>query len=315
MVSRELGVVVVGGVNTDYTVKGPKLPTPGTTVQGSELFEAPGGKGANQAIAAARLGAQVALIARVGTDRRGRTAITRLREEGVDTGAVLGEDEAPTGAALVMVDESGEKQILTAPGANLLLTEAGITGHSALFARAEIVLVNLEVSLAAAAAAVRLARAAGARVVLDPAPPVPLPEEMLRDVHVIRPNGSEAEALTGVAVQDRSSASAAAKNLLTRGVGAVCVGAPGGNLLVSPEGELWLEHVPIEAVDKTGAGDAFAAGLAVGLAEGMPLEEAARLAHVAAALKTTRLGAQAGLPHRNDVTEMLRRRKRSGRPA
>jgi ribokinase len=307
MSDRELGVVVVGGVNTDYIVKGRELPTPGTTVQGAEFQEAPGGKGANQAIAAARLGARVALVARVGTDWRGRAAIARLREEGVDTGAVLGESEAPTGVALVMVDASGEKQILTAPGANHLLVESDIVSHSELFARAEIVLVNLEIPFETVAAAVRLARAAGARVVLDPAPPDALPEDLLRDVHVIRPNAAEAEVLTGVAVRDRKTAAEAARNLLLRGVGAVCVGAPHGNLVVTSEGELWLEHLDVVSVDRTGAGDAFAGGLAAGLASGMVLEPAARFAHAAAALKTTRFGAQAGLPRRAEVEKRTRK--------
>jgi ribokinase len=306
MPDRELGVVVVGGVNTDYTVKGRELPAPGTTVQGSEFQEAPGGKGANQAIAAARLGARVALIARVGTDWRGRAAIARLREEGVDTGAVLGESEAPTGVALVMVDAAGEKQIQTAPGANQLLVESDILSHSELFARAEIVLVNLEIPLETAAAAVRLARAAGARVVLDPAPPVPLSEDLLRDVHVVRSNAAEAEVLTGVAVHDRETAREAARNLLRRGVGAVCIAAPQGNLLVTSEDELWLEHLDVATVDKTGAGDAFAGGLAAGLASGMWLDRASRFAHAAAALKTTRFGAQAGLPHRDEVEARTR---------
>jgi ribokinase len=304
----ELNVVVVGGVNTDYTVSGPRLPGPGDTVQGSDFHEAPGGKGANQAVAAARLGARVALVARVGTDRRGRAAVARLREEGVDTGAVLGESEAPTGVALVMVDQASEKQILTAPGANLSLTEADIVSHGELFAHAKIVLIDLEVPLAAAAAAARLARAAGARVVLDPAPAIPLPEDMLRDVHVIRPNAGEAEILTGITVCDRQTAAEAARNLLLRGVGAACVGAPKGNLLVSSEGELWLEHLPVRAVDKTGAGDALAGALAAALADGMFLEDAARFAHTAAALKTKRLGAQAGLPHRSEVLAAMGRR-------
>lgn len=310
---REFGVLVVGGVNTDYTVKGPSLPTPGTAVQGSDFMEAPGGKGANQAIAAARLGARVALIARVGTDRRGRAAIAKLRENGVDTGAVLGASDAPTGAALVMVDTSGEKQILTDPGANLLLGEADVTSNGHLFSRSEVVLVNLEVPLPTVASAVRLGRAAGARVLLDPAPPIPLPSELLRDLHVIRPNAAEAEVLTGVAVHDRDSARAAAENLRHRGAGAACIGAPKGNLLVSDEGELWLEHLAVASVDKTGAGDAFAGALAAGLANGMLLEEAARLAHAAAALTTTRLGAQAGLPHADEVRAAMRSRPPSSR--
>ncbi|MEO8185320.1 MAG: ribokinase [Deltaproteobacteria bacterium] len=308
-----LDVVVIGGANTDFLVRGQVLPKPGATVEGDVFQEAPGGKGANQAVAAARLGARVAFLGRVGSDARGRALLEQLRAEGVDVQAVSVDPAAPTGVALVMVDARGEKQILTAPGANHRLSADEILEASKLVARAKVVLLQLELSPAATDAAVHLARAAGARVVLDPAPPRALMEELLRDVHVMRANATEAEVLTGLPITDRSSARAAAENLLRRGVGAAIVGAPGGNWLASPEGGLWLPHLSVHPVDATGAGDAFAAALSVCLARGEELRVATRFASAAAALKTTKLGAQAGLPTNEEVVSLLQSTRHAGR--
>jgi ribokinase len=299
-------VVVVGGVNTDYLVKGERLPAPGQTLDGEVFQEAPGGKGANQAVAVARLGCRVALIARIGADERGRKILDQLADEEVDVTYTHRSDEAPTGVALIMVDHSGEKQILTAPGANRQLTEADVRGAKKTIVASKVLLVQLEVPLPAVALALRLARAAGVRTVLDPAPAVPLAENMLKLVDVIRPNASEAETLTGVPVRDQGSAAHAARVLLGYGVGAVVVQAgEAGDLLVTPDQERLFPRLPVESVDATGAGDAFAAALAVSLAEGRPLTEAAVFGSAAAALATTRLGAQAGLPRRKEVRQLL----------
>lgn len=299
-------VVVVGGANTDYLVQGPTLPTPGVTVQGYQFREAPGGKGANQAVAAARLGARVALVARVGADQRGQDILRCLDAEHVDTRAVVIDPEAPSGVALIMVDAAGDNQVLTAAGANQTLTAADVEAASALLANAKVVLLQLEAPLPALSTAVRLARAAGARVVLDPAPAIPLPEALLKEVHVLRANRKEAEVLTGITVEDPASARRAAQNLFHRGVSAVCVGASDGTFLLSLEGESWFPHLPVARVDATGAGDAFAGALAAALAENFALSEAVRFAHAAAALKLGKLGAQAGLPLRAEVLGMLR---------
>jgi ribokinase len=300
-------VLVVGGANMDFLIKGAALPRPGATLQGAEFQEAPGGKGANQAVAAARLGARVALVARVGADARGRSVLERLKAENVDTRAVTTDDHTPTGVALIMVDAAGEKQILTTPGANQQLSAADVERASDLLANSKVILLQLETPLEVVATAVRLARAAGARVVLDPAPAIPLPEALLKDVHVLRANSNEAEVLTGVSVTDAASAKLAAQNLIHRGVSAACVSAPGGTFLLSADTELWFSHLPVPAIDATGAGDAFAGALATALAEGRALSEAVRFAHAAAALKITKLGAQAGLPRRDEVLGMLPR--------
>lgn len=304
--SGEYHVVVVGGVNTDYLVKGERLPSRGETLEGETFQEAPGGKGANQAVAVARLEGRVALVARIGTDGRGTRMLDQLLAERVDVTHVHRDDEATTGVALIMVDHSGEKQILTAPGANRRLDETDVRAAREAIASSRVLLAQLEVPLTAVRLALELAKAAGVRTVLDPAPAVPLSEDVLQLLDVIRPNASEAETLTGVPVRDRASAARAARVLLSRGVGAVVVQAgKAGNLLVTRDEERFLPRIPVESVDATGAGDAFAAAVAVGLAEERSLTEAAAMGSAAAALATTKLGAQAGLPHRKELLGLL----------
>lgn len=299
-------IVVLGGANMDYLVRGEELPEPGETVKGDVFQEAPGGKGANQAVAATRLGARVALVARVGKDRRGKEILNNLKEQGVDTKFVVRDGTSHTGVALVMVEEGGEKQIMTAPGVNRELSVDEVHRAARAIQSARVLLTQLEVPIEALRLAARLAHEAGVKIVLDPSPPKSLPDELIRLVSVIKPNASEAEALTGVASRDRESARQAAKQLLERGVGAVAVQAGGeGNLIVTPEQEYWFPLIPVQGIDATGAGDAFAAALAVGLLEDRPWPEIGSLASSAAALKTTKLGAQAGLPTRDQVSELL----------
>jgi ribokinase len=299
-------VVVVGGTNFDYSIRGARLPAAGETVEGDIFHEGPGGKGANQAVGVARLGAKVAIVSRVGIDSRGDALERALTEAEVDCRSLSRDLDLPTGVALIAVDRAGEKQILTAPGANQRLGEAEIEAARELIAFAKVIVVGLEVPLAAVGAALRLGKAAGAKTVLDPAPPVPLSEELLRLVDVIRPNAAEAEALTNVKVQDARSAAQCGRVLLARGVGAAIVPAgPAGNLVVTREEQHLLPHLRVETVDATGAGDAFIAGLAAALAEGRSLVDAVSVGTAAAAFSTTRLGAQAGLPRREDLSSLL----------
>ncbi|HVS34939.1 MAG TPA: ribokinase, partial [Gemmataceae bacterium] len=245
--TRNMGwdVVVVGSANTDFLIRGPKLPAAGETVAGDEFHEGAGGKGANQAVAAARLGARTALVARLGRDRRGDALAERLAAEGVDLRHIARDADAPTGAAVIMVDGGGQKSILIAPGANGRLGPADVDAAAGLIQAARVVLCQLEVPLDAVLTACRLARAAGARVVLDPAPARPLPDELLGLLDVIRPNATEAETLTGVKVTDCDSARRAAQVLLGRGVEAVAVQAgDDGNLLIWPGGESWMPKLP-----------------------------------------------------------------------
>jgi ribokinase len=302
-----LDVAVVGKANIDYLVRGPRLPVPGQSVNGDVFQEAAGGKGANQAVGAARLGARVSLVARVGRDARGDAVLAALRDEGVGTRQVTRDPEEPTGIALCQVGASGEKQILSAAGANARLTAQCVRDAADVLRSARVVLCQLGVPLEAVAEAVRIGRAAGARVVLDPGPPAPLPDELIACLDLIRPNTSEAHILTGIRVCDRDSARAAARDLLRRGARAAAVQAgEHGDVLLWEGGEVWLPRFRVERVDATGAGDAFASALAVQLAEGAPLPEAGRFASAAAALATTVLGAQASLPRRDAVLALLR---------
>jgi ribokinase len=306
MASRSrFDVLVVGGANYDYLIKARSLPEAGETAVGDALHEAPGGKGANQAVAAARLGARTAFIGRVGDDERGRRILAKLSDEHVAIEHCVVDRDAPTGVALIAVDDRGEKAIVTAPGANRRLAAADLDRAGELFAAAKVVLLQLEPGLETALAAARRARDAGAVVVLDAAPPVPEPRELLALVDVVRANAREAAVLTGRRVDD-DSAREAALDLRRPSNGAACIATSRGDLLVFGDGEeAWFPHQHVSVVDATGAGDAFAAGLAVGLAEDRSLTDAGWLGCAAAALETTRMGAQAGLPDRRAVDRLL----------
>jgi len=303
--AKRWDVLVFGAANTDYLVKASRLPRAGEMVPGDVFLEAPGGKGANQAVAAARLGARTAFAGRVGDDHRGEVILEALRREGVDTTHVQQDPSAPSGVALITVDATGERQVATAPGANgrvMLQDVAALTDE---LRATRVLLVQLEVSQDAVARAIELAARAGARVVLDPAPAGAVPDEALALVDVVRPNAIEAGAMTGICVRDRDSAERAARELLRRGARSAVVAAPGGNLLLAPDTEMWVPKLAVKAVDSTGADDAFTAALAVCLAEERPLDQAVVFASAAAAFATTRIGAQAALPRRQEVERLM----------
>jgi ribokinase len=299
-------IVVLGGINTDYVVQTKSLPAPGETVQGRDLFTGPGGKGANQAIAAVRLGAQVSLVGQVGDEPRGRELIRNLRRERIDTRFISFDPKHPTGAAIIAVDDSGEKQISAALGANLTLKPAAIRKAEPLIARADVLLLQFESPITCVLEAARLAKKHDVKVVLDPAPPTKFPAELFKLVYAIRPNSAEAEFLTGIKVKDRATARRAAHALLKRGVQIAAIQAGNsGDLIVSHEQEFLVPRLKVKSVDATGAGDAFAGALTVAIAEQMPLEKAAHFANITAALSTTQFGAQAGLPSRRTVDRCL----------
>lgn len=311
--AKQWDVVLIGGANTDYLARGPKLPRPGETVKGDAFEPADaGGKGANQAVAAARLGARVAFVGRVGADTRGRALLQRLKAEGVNVEHVSLDLSAPTGVALINVDTHGEKQILTAPGANQRLSVSDVRRAAKLIRNTRVLVLQFEVPMTANLAAAHLARNAGVMIVLDPAPGRRVSHELLRLVTIVRPNELEAQALTGVKVDNRASARTAAKRLLGHGAQAAIIAAGRGNLLVwrkdnGGNEELWLPKLPVKSIDATGAGDAFVAAVAVALTEGHPFTEAAIFGNAAAALTTTKLGAQPALPKRQAVLSLLRR--------
>src|SRR5262245_7163961 len=234
MKKAQWDVVVLGGANTDYLIRGKQMPGPGQTVEGFEFQCAAGGKGANQAVAAARLGANVAFIGRVGADERGDALAAQLKAEGVDCRFLARDRRRPTGAALIMVAEDGEKSILTAPGANRELALADVRRAAGALLATRVLLLQFEAPKAVILAAARQAHRQGARIVLDTAPPAcSADDELLQLVDLLKPNGHETEMLTGVRPRDRASARRAAHNLLKRGVKSVCIeSGREGNLLV-----------------------------------------------------------------------------------
>jgi ribokinase len=299
-------VLVVGSANVDYTVAVPRLPGPGETVSGGTLLVAFGGKGANQAVAARRLGAEVALVARVGADANGRAIVAALGAEGIDVSGVTADPDAATGIALIVVDAGGGNQIAVAPGANRRLTPAHAAAARQALDRAQAVVGQLETPPETVAWTLAEGRRRGAVTVLNPAPVPDAPLDVWPLVDYLTPNAGELERLTGVAAKDEPTARAAARVLLDRGVRHVLVtrGAD-GVLAVSAETALAVPSPRVHAVDTTGAGDAFAGALAVALAEGRALPAALRFATTAAALACTGRGAQPSLPTRAEVARRL----------
>ena len=287
-------VIVVGSVNTDLVVVAERLPAPGETVTGGSFSRHGGGKGANQAVAAARLGARVTMVGAVGTDPFGDEAMELLEREGIDTTAVarLG---APTGVALINVDAAGENQIAVAPGANAELDPDAV--ERAVRAAGEgVVLLSQEVSEAAVHAG---ARAASGPIVLNPAPVRRLPDELAALRPILTPNGGEARALTG---EDEPEAAARALAARTGAPVLITLGATGALVHATTVPGTFLARAPsVRAVDTTGAGDAFNGALAVALAEGRPLRDAAAFAVAAAALSPRAAGAREGMPRRDEV--------------
>jgi ribokinase len=299
-------ILVVGSSNTDMVIKLDRLPKPGETILGGRFSSVPGGKGANQAIAAARAGGRVTFVGRVGRDRFGDGALAGFRADGVNVNHVIRDPASPSGVALIFVGPDGENSIAVASGANARLAPADLRKAQSAFRQARIVLLQLETPLNTVAAAAKLAVAAGARVILNPAPAQSLPAALLPRVWVLTPNGSEAELLTGIAVTNRAGAERAAAALLAQGVQNVIITLGARGAFVAGRGESCL--VPgykVRAVDSTGAGDVFNGALAVALAEGQSLLEAARFANAAAAISVTRMGAQAAAPARREIQRLL----------
>lgn len=303
-------LVVLGGINTDFVVVSDRLPEPGQSVAGTSFYSGPGGKGANQAVAGARLGARVALIGCVGRDERGRDLVRGLRRNRVNVQQVRADSALPTGAAIIGVDQSGEKQISVAFGANESLRIRDIDSAEDTIAAAKVLLMQLEVPLPAVLRAASIAKKHGTTVILDPAPPRELPEKLFGLVDVIRPNRDEAEQLTGRKIRTCEEARAAAGVFMGWGTRVVVMEAGEGNLVMSEGEDVFIPHFQVKAVDATGAGDAFAAAFAVGVSEGRPFAEAGRFASATAALATTKIGAQEALPKRAQVQRLLEARNR-----
>lgn len=302
-------IVVIGSLNVDLVVRTARRPAPGETVPGDEFRIIPGGKGANQAVAAARLGGKVAMLGRVGDDTFGQSLVSSLRAARVHTSRVLSTPGVPTGTALIIVEHSGQNSIVVVAGANGLLSPADVEAAAELIASAKVLMLQLEIPLDTVRKAVELAHNRGVTVLLDPAPAQPLPPELLRQVDIITPNENEAAVLTGRPVNDLKSAKLAASDLLRQGANRVLIKlGPRGALLAEGNRFEHSQGFPVEAVDTTAAGDAFAGGLAVALVEGKDLSNAVTFANAVGALSVTRFGAQTSMPSRPEVEQFLRER-------
>jgi ribokinase len=298
-------IVVVGSLNMDLVLRVERLPQPGETVLGGAYETHPGGKGANQAVAAARLGGRVRMVGRVGEDAFGQSLKAGLAREGVDT-TWIRESPGPSGVAFILVDPRGQNQIAVAPGANARLTPGDLPEEA--FREARVLLLQLEVPLETVERAVALGREAGARVLLNAAPVQSLPPGVLHGVDLLLVNEVEAGQLAG-ASPPRSPEEGLAlarrlRDLVPRARVVLTLGAQGA--VWWGEGGGHIPAFPVEAVDATAAGDAFAGALAVALAEGMKTEAALRFASAAGALAATRPGAQPSLPRRTEVNAFLR---------
>jgi ribokinase len=296
-------IVVVGSSNTDMVVRAEHLPVRGETVLGEKFIMTAGGKGANQAVAAARLGAEVTFVARVGRDVFGEKALAGYQAAGINTDYIVRDAEAASGVALIVVDHQAENIIAVAPGSNGRLAPSDVAAAGPVIQNADFVLLQLEIPLEAVRAAIELAKRHNVRVMLNPAPAASLPVDLLRLVDVLTPNESEATNLAGC---ERYTVEDALPAFVSRGPSSVIVtlGSRGCDVLADGQ----VQHVPsfpVEAVDTTGAGDCFNAALAVALARGLRMVEAVQYANAAAALAVTRFGAQTSMPMDEEVQQFL----------
>jgi len=300
-------ICVVGSSNIDLTARVPRLPRLGETLIGHTLHLGYGGKGANQAIAAAKLGARVTMVTKLGRDVFGEGALENYRAHGVDTTFVQFDEQHASGLATIFVDDAAQNCIVIVPGANAHLSPADVQAAVAAIRAADTLVCQLEIPVETTLEAFRLARAANVRTILNPAPAAPLPAELLQLTDVCVPNESETEMLTGVPVRDLAEGERAARALLARGVRNVILTlGERGALVVTPDTGTHLAPIRVQAVDPTGAGDAFIGSLAVFLGEGLPLLEAARRANAIAALSVTKIGTQTSFPARAEADTFCR---------
>jgi ribokinase len=297
-------ILVVGSLNADLVVRTPRFPKPGETISGEDLQIIPGGKGANQAVAAARQGVSVAMVGRVGNDSFGPELIHNLKQNNVDASHVQMDSQSATGTATIVVDANGQNSIVLSPGGNGRVSPADVENVS--FSDYKLLLLQLEVPVEAVLAAARRAKESGLQVLLNPAPARPLPAELISLPDFLLPNESELSLLTDQAVQDVASAENAAKTLLARGAQNVIVtlGAQGA-LIVTRTQVIHVDTYQVEVLDTTAAGDAFIGGLSSALLQNKSLEEAVRYACACGALATTKFGAQPSLPTREEVERFM----------
>ena len=297
---------MLGSINMDLVALAPALPKPGETVMGDGFTTLPGGKGANQAVAAARLGADVRMIGRVGNDVFGPMLLENLQANGVDVSDVMTTPGMSSGIAVILLDDDRQNYIVGIYGANMACDEIQVEAASRALDGADALLLQMEIPLAVSLEAAHIARRMGVRVIYDPAPPSEIPFSSYEAFDIIAPNQSEAEVLTGVTVDGIDSAHGAAQVLRSRGAGTALIKLGEQGVVYSADD--YNGHVPafqVEAVDTVAAGDGFAGALAVALAEGQPIERALRFASAAGALVVTKRGAQDAMPDRVEVERLM----------
>ncbi|MEG3660175.1 ribokinase [Arenibacter palladensis] len=298
-------ILIVGSCNTDMVIKTERFPLPGETIIGGEFFMNPGGKGANQAMAAKRLGGEVIFIGKIGEDIFGQNSLNLMKSEGIDIRYLGKDSEMPSGVALITVDSTGENSIVVAPGSNGKLTPADFDRALSELDEVAVILLQLEIPLETVEHIVRIASKNDIRIVLNPAPGRDLPDTMLKDISAITPNETEAEILTGVKVVDIDTAKKASEILRSRGVREVIITMGAEGAFVLSDSYNGMVRTPsVEVQDTTAAGDTFNGALAVGLAEKKSLHEAVELACKVASLSVTRMGAQSSIPYREELNQL-----------
>ena len=303
---RKPRIVVLGGINMDLVASTERIPAPGETVFGRSFHTAPGGKGANQAVAAARLGADVRMVGRVGQDEFGPSLIAGMEKEGIDVSGVAVDPRNPSGIAMIILDDSKQNYIIATYGANLASDDCQVRAVEAALDGADALLLQLETPLEVAIESARIARSRDVRVVWDPAPALDMGREAYALCDVLTPNQVEAEFLTGVRVTDTDSARLAARALADAGVSSPVITLGEGGVFYMSDGEEgFAPPFEVNVVDTVAAGDAFSAGLAVALAEGCSLPDAVRRGSAAGGLAVSRTGAQEAMPYRHEVDALL----------
>jgi len=296
-------IVVIGSCNTDMVIKSDRLPVPGETILGGTFMMNPGGKGANQAVAAARMGGDVTFISKTGNDLFGKQSLELYKTEGIQTDYIFSDPKNPSGVALITVDSHGENCIVVASGANATLSPKDIGKAKSEIESANLVLMQLEIPIETVEYAAKMAYMKNIRVILNPAPAQTLSNDLLKCIYLITPNKTEAEMLSGIKVTDWESAKIAADIISAKGVKNVVITLGSmGALIKENEQYHQVKACEVEPIDSTAAGDTFCGALSVGLSEEMSLLEAVKLATKAAALTVTRMGAQASIPYRKELS-------------
>lgn len=299
-------IVVFGSINIDLVTRTPRLPRPGETLTGRSFATIPGGKGANQAVACARLGVPTHMIGRVGGDVFGQALLDSLQNNGVQTEGVLVDESTSSGVAAIAVDDDGENNIIVVPGANGQVNTADLERLAAVLPEAAVLLLQLEIPLEMVAAAAQLAQEQGVTVILDPAPAQPLPDTLYPLIDILTPNETEAAALVGFEVESQAAAHTAAQQLRDKGAKQIII-KRGGHGVYNFDGHTVIEQpaFPVTAVDTVAAGDAFNGSLAAALAEGLPLATALQWGCAGGAIAVTRAGAQPAMPKRGELVALL----------